>query len=73
MWTFIYMYVYKYNTHMYTHIHTQLCMFLKYLQQAVDSDHPWEEKWSQLVNKEYSWFIYIIWILLCITSVINFL
>ena len=73
MWTFLYMYVYKYNTHMYPHIHTQLCMFLKYLQQAVDSDPPWEEKWSQLVNKEDSWFIYIIWILLCITSVINFL
>ena len=48
-------------------------MFLKYLQQAVDSDHPWEEKWSQLVNKEDSWFTYIIWILLCIASVINFL
>lgn len=30
-------------TYVLTQTHT-ICMFLKYLQQAVDSDHPWEEE-----------------------------
>lgn len=41
MYVNTYICMYK-NTHMYSHRHTQFV--LKYLQQAVDSDHPWEEE-----------------------------